>query len=183
MTRIKLLTFLLLAVTFVYGQSDQANETAQPKSTKRHQLGLFTSTMNKSSLSYKIGSQTWYGIVDVGTNIRKNEALVMGVGAGRSFPLSDRSNFNVEALLLAYMFDGKFNEEELDKGFQLGGLYEYNLNKRWQLIGGITYSMIQNKSLEDFESKSLVPSLTDQTDDKDGFGHFVGAKLGVYYRF
>lgn len=176
---ILLVAFMLFTTVFTYAQST-VSDTSK---IKRHEIGIFTSSTQKSSLSYKLGNEKWFGILTVGTNIRGDEALVLGLGAGRSFSLDEKSGINIEGTLLAYMFD-EDNKDQIDKGFQLAGLYEYDLSKKFNITGGLTYSLVENNSLQDFKNKSLIPSLTSQDKtNKKSVGHFVGIQLGVNYKF
>lgn len=180
MKKLFVITLFILVSLAVQAQDSNA---VKPLNTKIHELGLFTSTTQKSSLSYKLGGQKWYGIANVGTNIRGTEALILGVGTGRRFDFTDKLKFNVEGILLAYFFEF-WEEEHMDKGFQLSGSLNYDLSEKFKLSGGLTYSIIQNQSLQPYKYKSLIPSITKQNNsNKDELGHFVGIQLGVFYKF
>lgn len=174
MKKIVLLTLIVFQVSLSFGQND--------KSDLRNELGLSFSTTRNVSASYKLGVQKWYGILDIGTNFKEADAPILGIGAGHAFVLNDASSINVEAMFTAYLYDN-FNADFIDKGFELSALYEYDLSDRFGLIGGLTYSIIENHSQMGYDTKSLIKSIRKEEIGNTKAGHFVGAKIGVYYKF
>ncbi len=73
--------------------------------------------------------------------------------------------------------------EQLDKGFELAALYQWEFIPKFRLVTGLTYNLIENKSQVGDYAKSYIPSINAlDPDDKHGFGNYAGVKLGVYYK-
>lgn len=181
---ILIIGFTLLSGFVLHAQVNTTNtDSIKTKSTKRHELGIHSSTLNHLAVSYKFGSEKFYGLLEVGSNFRKRDLDVLAVGAGLTFPIQDDRRWGLEGKILAYLYEDAKEDEKIDKGFSLVGFYEYDISKKFRISGGPSFSVIENATKNGFKSKSALDVFGEDKATPNKLGMFIGLQASVNFRF